>query len=61
MTMWVKVEVFGNKPADRSVVPARILIRNRDWAVRLVERFNRRQERRAMNMRAVAQIDYQMP
>lgn len=56
--MRVKIEVYGSRIISEAgpILPTRALIRDRQWAERLVKRFNRRQERIGFPRRAIAII-----
>ena len=56
MNYTAKVVVYGNKPANKTVVPARTLLRDAEWATRLADRFNQRQLKRASAQRAIAVV-----
>ena len=52
----VRVEVYSAQPARDIVVPVRTLVRKADWARRLVVRFNRLQDRKRQQDRALAYV-----
>ena len=54
MTFMMRIEVYSARPAGKTVEPARILVRESEWARRLIERFNRFQGRREQARRAYA-------